>query len=65
MKNSVIRELSNEELAERIAEERMKMTKTNLSHAVSPLESPILLRINRKTIARLLTEQGTRMNKAN
>jgi len=64
MKKSVISELSNEELMERIAEERLKMTKMSLGHAVSPMESPILLRTNRKTIARLLTEQSARKNKA-
>ncbi len=64
MKNAVIKDLSNDELEERIAEERLKLTKMKIGHAVSPIESPVLLRHTRKTIARLLTEKSARVNKA-
>jgi large subunit ribosomal protein L29 len=60
MENSVIRELSSEELNERLAEERLKLRKMRLSHAVSPLENPMELRSARKLVARLLTEQSKR-----
>lgn len=60
MENSVIRELSGEELNERLAEERLKLSKMRLAHAVSPLENPLELKHTRKLIARLLTEQSKR-----
>jgi large subunit ribosomal protein L29 len=60
MENSVIRELSSEELNERLAEEQLKLRKMKLSHAVSPLENPMELKGARKLIARLLTEQSNR-----
>lgn len=60
MENSVIRELSGQELVERLAEERLKLTKMKLSHAVSPLENPMELKHSRKLVARLLTEKSKR-----
>ncbi len=60
MENSVIKELSSEELNERLAEEQLKLRKMKLSHAVSPLENPMELKGARKLIARLLTEQSKR-----
>jgi large subunit ribosomal protein L29 len=60
MENSVIKELSSEELIERLAEEQLKLRKMKLSHAVSPLENPMELKGARKLIARLLTEQSKR-----
>lgn len=65
MENTVIRELSNEELVERLAEERLKLTKMRLSHAVSPLENPMELKHARKLVARLLTEQTNRSKSVN
>lgn len=60
MENSVIKELSSVELSERLAEERLKLRKMKLGHAVSPLENPMELKSARKLIARLLTEQSKR-----
>lgn len=65
MENTVIRELSQEELVERLAEERLKLTKMRLSHAVSPLENPMELKHARKLVARLLTEQTNRSKSVN
>jgi large subunit ribosomal protein L29 len=65
MENTVIRELSTEELVERLAEERLKFTKMRLSHAVSPLENPMELKHARKLIARLLTEKTKRSKSVN
>ena len=65
MENTVIREFSNEELVERLAEERLKLTKMRLSHAVSPLENPMELKHARKLVARLLTEQTNRSKSVN
>ncbi|MFP4469522.1 MAG: 50S ribosomal protein L29 [Bacteroidota bacterium] len=56
MKQSVINELSNDDLMERLEEEQKQLTKLKLNHAVSPLENPNKIVDYRRTIARLKTE---------
>ena len=56
MKQSVIKELKTEELFERLDDEMESLTKLRLNHKVSQLESPIVLRQKRRTVARLKTE---------
>ena len=56
MKQTVIKELSKNDLLERLEEERKQLTRLRLSHTVSPLDNPMKIRQNRKTIARILTE---------
>lgn len=56
MKQQVIRELSTDELHERLEEEMKKLNKLKLNHAVSPLENPNQLKEVRKDIARMKTE---------
>nr|NQU89594.1 50S ribosomal protein L29 [Bacteroidota bacterium] len=56
MKQSVIIELSNEDLLERLEEEQKQLTKLKLNHAVSPLENPNKIKDYRRTVARLKTE---------
>lgn len=63
MENSVIKELSTEELNSRVIEEKHGLTKLEMAHAVSPVENPLILRTKRRLIARLMTEQTNR-NKA-
>ncbi len=60
MENAVIRELSTEELVDKLAEERLKLAKMKMSHAVSPVENPQELKHSRRLIARLMTEQSKR-----
>lgn len=60
MKNAEIRELSDVELVGRIKEEKAALTKLTFTNAVSPLDNPNRLKENKKTIARLLTEQKRR-----
>lgn len=60
MKASVIREMSTEDIVDRIKEEKAALNKMNLSHAVSPIENPMLIRSKRRTIARMLTELKSR-----
>ncbi|MGB0403010.1 MAG: 50S ribosomal protein L29 [Salibacteraceae bacterium] len=60
MKQSVIIELTTEELFERLEDETSSLSKLNINHTVSPLESPIVLREKRRTIARLKTEISKR-----
>ena len=56
MKQSVIKELSANELRDKLSEENIVLTKLKLNHAVSPLENPIKITHSRKTLARLKTE---------
>jgi large subunit ribosomal protein L29 len=56
MKQKVILEMTNEELKERLEEERKQLVKMKLAHAVSPLDNPQKLKEYKGTVARLLTE---------
>lgn len=61
---SVIKELTTEELVDKLKLERETYQQTRFNHSVSPIENPIQLRFMRRNIARLLTELNKR-NKAN
>jgi large subunit ribosomal protein L29 len=56
MKASVIRELTDAELQQKLLEETAKLKKLVMSHAVSPIENPLSIRATRRTIARIKTE---------
>ncbi|OFY47517.1 MAG: 50S ribosomal protein L29 [Bacteroidetes bacterium GWF2_41_31] len=56
MKQEVVKELSTADIIERLEEERKRLTRLKLNHAVSPLENPNDIKANRKAIARLETE---------
>ncbi|MEZ4999214.1 MAG: 50S ribosomal protein L29 [Bacteroidales bacterium] len=56
MKTSEIRELSNQEILERIDNEKSTLVRMKLNHAISPLDNPNKLRVSRRNIARLQTE---------
>ena len=56
MKTSEIKDLTTEEIREKIETEKAALTKMKLNHAVSPLENPMLIRTTRRNIARLMTE---------
>ncbi len=60
MKQSEIKELSNAELVEKIEILQNELTKMKINHKISPIENPMLIRKNRKDIARLLTEKRRR-----
>ncbi len=60
MKQEVVKELSTADIIERLEEERKRLTRLKLNHAVSPLENPNEIKANRKTIARLETELRSR-----
>ncbi len=61
MKSRVIRELTLNEVHERLEEEKSQLTKLKLNHAVSPLENPLKIKDYRKTIARLETDLRRRL----
>jgi large subunit ribosomal protein L29 len=54
------RSLENDALNDKIADEEMRLKKTRFSHAVNPIENPLAIRAQRRTIARLKTEQRKR-----
>jgi len=56
MKNSEIIELSTEDLAAKLSEEKTQLTKLKFAHAVSAIENPTRITKVRKEIARLNTE---------
>ena len=56
MKNTDIRALNVEQLAQAIAEENTRLLKLKSAHAVSPIENPMRIRNTRRLVARLKTE---------
>ena len=60
MKSSEIKELSIQELTERLDSEESMLVRMKMNHAVSPLDNPIKIVETRKNIARLKTEMRAR-----
>jgi len=62
MKNKEIKELSVEELKEKLAEFKKQHADLKMAHFVTPLENPLQIRTARRTVARLATELTNREN---
>lgn len=62
MTNKEIKELSQDQLKEQVAQERERLLRLKFAHAISPIENPLRIRASRKEIARLLTEQSAKSN---
>lgn len=60
MENKDIVNLPDAELTEKINEDRAALNKQTLNHAISPVENPSVIRLNRRNVARLLTERTKR-----
>ena len=60
MKQSEIQQLSNEELVAKLASLKREYADMQVSHGVSQLENPMVIRAARKTVARLATELSKR-----
>lgn len=60
MKAKDIKDLTTDEVKEKIEIELENYNKMRLNHAVSALENPVQLRLKRKVIARLNTEMRKR-----
>jgi large subunit ribosomal protein L29 len=60
MKASVIKQMTTEEVRERIEGEKSNLNKYRINHSISPLETPLVIRSTRRTIARLNTELRSR-----
>jgi len=63
MKSSEIRELTAQELQERLESEETLLVRMKMNHAVSPLDNPNKIVETRRNIARLKTEVRARLIK--
>lgn len=62
MKNDEIRDLSKEDLADKIQDTEKMLNKMRMDHTVSELENPMSLRHTRRLLSRLKTEGNNRIN---
>jgi len=62
---SELRELTPQELHERLDNERTALLRMRLNHAISPLDNTTKLSQTKKNIARILTELRSRDMKSN
>ena len=62
MKQSIVNDLTTEEVKARIKEEKDNLQKFKMQHAVSPMDNPLKIRSTRKLVARLITEMNKRMS---
>lgn len=56
MKAKDIKDLTLEELKDKLNEKSAEFAKMKINHAISPLENPLLIRTTRRTVALLKTE---------
>jgi large subunit ribosomal protein L29 len=56
MKSTEIKDLSINDLQEKIVEMELMQQKVVITHSISPLENPLQIRWSRRDIARLKTE---------
>ncbi len=64
MKQIDIKDLSVDDLTEKLQEQKSVLDKFKLSHAVSPLENPSQIKVVRRTVARINTELRRRVLQA-
>ena len=62
MKAQVLTDMPENELHDLLVTEREKLIKMKMSHAVSPMETPLQIKFTRKAIARVMTELSKRRN---
>ena len=60
MKQSEIKILTDDELVDKLQSLIMSQEDVKLTHVVSPIENPLVIRKNRRTIARMKTELAKR-----
>ncbi len=56
MKQNIVKDLTTEEIRDRITEEQNNYVKLRMNHTVSPIENPMKIKTSRRLIARLKTE---------
>ena len=64
MKTKDIKELSLDDLREKLGEVSAELSKMKINHTISPVENPLLIRAKRRTIARIQTEIRNKEAKA-
>ena len=64
MATKEIKGLSDQELNEKITAEKADLNKVTLNHAISPVENPAKIRVQRRNIAVMLTEANNRKKAA-
>ncbi len=62
MKTSEIKELSLEDLKDKIAEKEAALSKLTLSHSIAAIENPMSIRNTRRDVARLKTALNAKKN---
>ena len=62
MTSKEIKDLSQDQLKEQVAQERERLLRLKFAHAISPIEHPLRIRTSRKEIAKLLTELSAKSN---
>lgn len=60
IKQSVIKEMSDAELLDKLEIEKVSLTKMSMGHQISPLDNPMKIRVARRNVARLITEVSKR-----
>ena len=55
MKTAEIKEMSVQDLQERVASEKARLATMKVQHAVSPVENPSEIKKTRRDIARMMT----------
>ena len=55
MKSAEIKDMSIQDLQERIEAEKANLSQLKVQHAVSPVENPSIIKKSRRDIARMLT----------
>ena len=55
MKSAEIKDMSIQDLQDRIDAEKAKLSQLKVQHAVSPVENPSIIKKSRRDIARMLT----------
>lgn len=60
MKFEDIKSLPTKELVERYREEKMKLAKLKINHAVTPLDQPHKITTSRRLVAKFLMEMNNR-----
>ena len=60
MKQKEVKELSIDELSEKLLSFQKELSDLKMTHAISPIENPMQIKNLRKTIARINTELTVR-----
>ena len=60
MKQKEVKELSIDELSEKLLSFQKELSELKMTHAISPIESPMQIKNLRRTIARINTELTAR-----